>query len=96
MKVIVIYDLPDVPSSLHHKLAITLPSKWLELSVDKVRDAFVWRDFSPSASAGTARKGVSVRVCVFVCERERERERWGTAQRPDMCRDPASANTTPM
>ena len=41
MKVVVIYDPPNVPLALHHKLAITLPAKWLDLSVDKVRDAFV-------------------------------------------------------
>jgi hypothetical protein len=41
MKVFVIYDAPDAPPSLHHKLAITLPAKWLGQSVDKVRDAFL-------------------------------------------------------
>ena len=41
MKVFVIYDPPDVPASLHHKLAITLPAKWLEQTVDKVKDAFI-------------------------------------------------------
>ncbi len=41
MKVFVIYDEASAPASAHHKLAITLPAKWLELSVDKVKDAFV-------------------------------------------------------
>jgi hypothetical protein len=41
MKVFVIYDAPEVPESLHHKLAITLPAKWLDQSVEKVRDAFL-------------------------------------------------------
>ena len=41
MKVIVIYELAGVDTRLHHRLAITLPSKWLDQSVDKVRDAFV-------------------------------------------------------
>ena len=41
MKVFVIYDAPEVTESLHHKLAITLPAKWLDQSVEKVRDAFV-------------------------------------------------------
>ena len=41
MKIFVIYDAPDAPTSLHHKLAITLPAKWLDQSVDKVRDAFL-------------------------------------------------------
>lgn len=41
MKIFVIYDAPAVPAALHHKLAITLPAKWLDQSVDKVRDAFV-------------------------------------------------------
>ena len=41
MKVFVVFDATDAPPSLHHKLAITLPAKWLDLSVDKVRDAFL-------------------------------------------------------
>mmetsp|Transcript_39235 Transcript_39235/g.65115 ORF Transcript_39235/g.65115 Transcript_39235/m.65115 type:complete len:303 (+) Transcript_39235:34-942(+) len=41
MKVFLIYDLAEVPGGLHHKLAITLPSKWMSQSVDKVKDAFV-------------------------------------------------------
>ena len=39
MKVFVVYSVGD--ESLHHKLAITLPSKWLDQSVDKVKDAFI-------------------------------------------------------
>jgi len=35
MKIFVIYDHASAPASAHHKLAITLPAKWLELSVDK-------------------------------------------------------------
>ena len=41
MKIYLIYD--EGPSHLHHKLAITLPSKWLELSADKVKECFVER-----------------------------------------------------
>mmetsp|Transcript_21316 Transcript_21316/g.68107 ORF Transcript_21316/g.68107 Transcript_21316/m.68107 type:complete len:312 (-) Transcript_21316:210-1145(-) len=41
MKIFVIYDHASAPASAHHKLAITLPAKWLELSVDKVKAAFV-------------------------------------------------------
>ena len=41
MKVFVIYDAPDAPPSLHHKLAITLPAKWLDQSVEKVLVAFL-------------------------------------------------------
>lgn len=37
----VTYDDPNVSSTLHHKLAITLPSKWLDQSVDKVKESFV-------------------------------------------------------
>ena len=40
-QVFVIYDVSSVPVNLHHKLAITLPSKWLEQSVDKLKEAFV-------------------------------------------------------
>jgi len=40
MKVFLVYDVPAA-TSLHHKLAITLPSKWLDQSVDKVKVAFV-------------------------------------------------------
>ena len=39
MKVYLIYD--EGPPSLHHKLAITLPSKWLDQSADKVKELFV-------------------------------------------------------
>jgi len=41
MKIYLIYD--EGPSELHHKLAITLPSKWLEQSADKVKELFVER-----------------------------------------------------
>eukprot|EP00965_Chrysotila_dentata_P126423 4179146-Pleurochrysis_carterae.AAC.1 len=41
MKVYVIYDVQSAPASSHHKLAITLPAKWLDQSVDKVKDAFI-------------------------------------------------------
>jgi len=41
MKVFLIYDEASVPEAQHHKLAITLPAKWLELSADKVKDAFI-------------------------------------------------------
>lgn len=41
MKVFIIYDGEGVAPELHHKLAITLPGKWLALSVDKVKEAFV-------------------------------------------------------
>ena len=41
MKVFVIYDHDGAPEHLHHKLAITLPSKWLEQSCEKVKEAFV-------------------------------------------------------
>ena len=41
MKIFLVYDDASAPAHLHHKLAITIPSKWMELSVDKVRDAFV-------------------------------------------------------
>ena len=41
MKIYLIYDIG--PSALHHKLAITLPSKWLEQSSDKVKECFVER-----------------------------------------------------
>ena len=41
MKVFLIYD--EGPSDYHHKLAITLPSKWLEQSADKVKELFVER-----------------------------------------------------
>eukprot|EP00966_Prymnesium_polylepis_P331874 7387435-Prymnesium_polylepis.1 len=41
MKIFVIYDHEGAPEHLHHKLAITLPSKWLEQSCDKVKEAFV-------------------------------------------------------
>ena len=41
MKVFIIYDAEGVSAELHHKLAITLPGKWLELSVDKVKESFV-------------------------------------------------------
>ena len=30
-----------MPAALHHKLAITLPAKWLDQSADKVKEAFV-------------------------------------------------------
>ena len=41
MKVFLIYDIG--PAALHHKLAITLPSKWLDQSSDKVKECFVER-----------------------------------------------------
>lgn len=41
MKVYLIYD--EGPVELHHKLAITLPSKWLDQSADKVKELFVER-----------------------------------------------------
>ena len=41
MKVYLIYDVG--PIERHHKLAITLPSKWLEQSSDKVKECFVER-----------------------------------------------------
>ena len=41
MKVYLIYD--EGPAEFHHKLAITLPSKWLEQSSDKVKELFVER-----------------------------------------------------
>lgn len=41
MKVFVIYDVESAPKELHHRLAITLPSKWLDQSVDKVKEAFI-------------------------------------------------------
>lgn len=41
MKVFVIYDHESAPQALHHKLAITLPAKWLEQSCDKVKELFV-------------------------------------------------------
>ncbi|KAL1512106.1 hypothetical protein AB1Y20_005376 [Prymnesium parvum] len=40
MKVFLIYDHASDPA-LHHKLAITLPTKWLEQSCDKVKETFV-------------------------------------------------------
>jgi len=40
MKVFLIYDQGPGPD---HKLAITLPSKWLDLSADKVKELFVER-----------------------------------------------------
>ena len=40
MKIIVRYDA-CASSELHHKLAITLPAKWMDQSVDKVKDLFV-------------------------------------------------------
>ena len=42
MKIIVLYDA-CASAELHHKLAITLPSKWLEQSADKVKELFVER-----------------------------------------------------
>ena len=39
MKIFLVYDEAEP----HHKLAITLPSKWLELSSDKVKECFVER-----------------------------------------------------
>jgi len=39
MKVILIYDEAEP----HHKLAITLPAKWLDQSADKVKECFVER-----------------------------------------------------
>ena len=41
MKIYLIYD--EGPSEFHHKLAITLPAKWLEQSSDKVKELFVER-----------------------------------------------------
>jgi hypothetical protein len=41
MKVYLIYD--EGPVDLHHKLAITLPAKWLDQSADKVKECFVER-----------------------------------------------------
>lgn len=41
MKVFLIYDDESAAPSLHHKLAITLPAKWLEQSCDKVKETFV-------------------------------------------------------
>ena len=41
MKIYLIYD--EGPADLHHKLAITLPAKWLEQSSDKVKELFVER-----------------------------------------------------
>ena len=41
MKIYLIYD--EGPAEFHHKLAITLPSKWLEQSADKVKELFVER-----------------------------------------------------
>ena len=41
MKIFLIYD--EGPSESHHKLAITLPAKWLEQSADKVKELFVER-----------------------------------------------------
>ena len=40
MKIIVLYDA-CASAELHHKLAITLPAKWMDQSVDKVKDLFV-------------------------------------------------------
>ena len=40
-QIYLIYDLG--PPALHHKLAITLPAKWLEQSSDKVKECFVER-----------------------------------------------------
>jgi len=42
MKVFLVYDVGS-NEALHHKLAITLPSKWLEQSCDKVKELFVER-----------------------------------------------------
>ena len=41
MKIFLIYDAAEVPAALHHKIALTLPSKWLGQSVDKLLEAFV-------------------------------------------------------
>lgn len=41
MKVYIIYDLADAPSAQHHRIALTLPSKWLAQSTDKLLEAFV-------------------------------------------------------
>ena len=40
MKVFLIYEEEGQP---YHKLAITLPNKWLEQSADKVKECFVER-----------------------------------------------------
>lgn len=42
MKVFLVYN-ECASAVFHHKLAITLPAKWLELSADKVKDLFVER-----------------------------------------------------
>eukprot|EP00308_Calcidiscus_leptoporus_P001205 CAMPEP_0119374518 /NCGR_PEP_ID=MMETSP1334-20130426/30842_1 /TAXON_ID=127549 /ORGANISM="Calcidiscus leptoporus, Strain RCC1130" /LENGTH=307 /DNA_ID=CAMNT_0007392599 /DNA_START=54 /DNA_END=977 /DNA_ORIENTATION=- len=41
MKVFVIFDEASAPAAVHHKLAITLPPKWMDQSVDKVKGAFI-------------------------------------------------------
>ncbi len=41
MKIFLIYDAAEVPPALHNKFALTLPSKWLGQSVDKLLEAFV-------------------------------------------------------
>ena len=64
MKIFVIYDHASAPASAHHKLAITLPAKWLELSVDKAasrpgrhsRRASGQADQKPCAQVPTQRR----------------------------------------
>jgi hypothetical protein len=41
MKIYLVYD--EGPAQFHHKLAITLPTKWLQQSSDKVKELFVER-----------------------------------------------------
>lgn len=41
MKVLVLYEPAGVAVELHHKLSISLPAKWLDQSVDKVKELFI-------------------------------------------------------
>ena len=85
MKIFVIYDHASAPASAHHKLAITLPAKWLELSVDKAasrpaatRGEPPARPHSACAAPADAGQG-RLRRCVQqkVCRR--------TARRRQLC-----------